>query len=371
VAAFAAGTQEVNANGEPIPNTQATIPNTVKDSINANHMQAFDANTAPKYVNYSLPPTNLKSGAPNLMAWEVDGGPGGGRDVYTINREIQNGIVGGMYDTNGATAGGEIIASTTTGFTLEAAFSVFDFSSFRSIIAKEGRPGLAMGSGDQNLPTMALKVRGSQFEGDPDQGKLQIELFDGAGNLKSVTTDAALTVGDWYYAAVVNDGQTLSLYLDSNNGQGYELVGTASVDGALFQGLNHDNADWNHNWTIGRAIYGGPSDHMGGLPADWFNGLIDEVRLTNEALDPSEFLFESTTLDGDFNDDEVVDGQDFLLWQRGESPNFMSSGDLADWRANFGAGAATVAASVVPEPASLGLVGMALSAALLIRRQRP
>jgi hypothetical protein len=370
VAAFTPGTLAVDNNGDPkIPNEQATIPLTVRDSINDNHMQAFNTDTAPKYVNYNLPPTSLKSGQPNLMAWEVDGTSTGGRDVYTINRNIQNGIVGGMYDSNGATEGG-IIPSTTTGFTLEAAFNVSDFNSFHAIVAKEGRPGSVPEiGGDPNLPTLALKVRGALFEGDPNQGKLQIELFDGAGNLKSVTTDESLNVGSWYYAAVVNDGQTMSLYLDSNDGQGYLLVGSQAVAGALFQGANYNNASWNHNWTIGRAIFGGAGS---GTPSDWFNGLIDEVRLSNEALDPSEFLFaqESIGLDGDFNGDEVVDGLDVLTWQRGETDPALSPTLLQDWKDNFGAGApAAAAAAAVPEPASLALSAMVFAASVLIRRR--
>lgn len=36
------------------------------------------------------------------------------------------------------------------------------------------------------------------------------------------------------------------------------------------------------------------------------------------------------------SDDGDVDGRDFLVWQRGESP--ASAGDLADWQANYGSG---------------------------------
>ena len=363
--------EEGIANGYvPAPAPGDEGPGEIKDSVldssgNENHMQAFNSDTAPKYVNYSLPPAALASGLPNSLAWEVDGGPGGGRDTYTNTKNIHNGIIGGAYDHDNDDVTAPI-PSTTTGFTLEAAFSVFDYSSFRGIVAKEGRPGLAMGSDDANLnslPTMALKVRGPQSEGDPDQGKLQIELFDGAGNLVSVASDEALAVGEWYYAAVVNDGETLSLYL--NDGDGYVLEGTAAVDGALFQGLNYNDASWDKNWTVGRAVYGGIEN---GSPSDWFNGLIDEVRVTNEALDPSEFLFASTGLDGDFNDDDVVDGQDFLLWQRGQSPNPNSPGDLADWKQNFGAVAPPV--SAVPEPAAATLAVIAVAAGLRFRRRR-
>ena len=360
----------------PPANPQNTFADTVQDSINNNDMQAFNSDTAPKYINYSLPPTPLKSGLPNTLAWEVDGSSVGGRDVYTIDEKIQNGIVGGKFmsdhDNNSGTPK-VLVDSTTTGFTLEAAFSVFDISSMRAIIAKEGRPGYEMDSTDpvvNSLPTLALKVRGAQFEGDPDAGKLQIELFDGAGNLVDVTTDDAMSLNQWYYAAVVNDGETLSLYLDSNDGAGYQLEGSTAVDGALFQGLNHDNADWNRNWTIGRAVYGDNADstfNEFGAPADWFNGLIDEVRLTNSALDPSEFLFAQDALAGDFDGDGRVDGDDFLVWQRGVG-SLYDNDDLNDWKANFGQ-STVAAAGAVPEPASWCLLCLAVSAGVMARRR--
>ena len=61
-------------------------------------------------------------------------------------------------------------------------------------------------------------------------------------------------------------------------------------------------------------------------------------------------------LPGDFDNNNVVDGADFLLWQR--DPNI---GDLADWEANYGAPGAVSAFAQVPEPASLllMLLGMA------------
>ena len=62
-------------------------------------------------------------------------------------------------------------------------------------------------------------------------------------------------------------------------------------------------------------------------------------------------------LDGDFDADGDIDGNDFLLWQRGESPNPSSSADLAKWRNAFGAGTSVPAQvagqAVIPEPSSL------------------
>ncbi len=55
----------------------------------------------------------------------------------------------------------------------------------------------------------------------------------------------------------------------------------------------------------------------------------------------------------DFNRDALVDGRDFLAWQRGESPDPLSSADLALWQASYGADSSLAVA--VPEPNSMWL----------------
>ena len=70
---------------------------------------------------------------------------------------------------------------------------------------------------------------------------------------------------------------------------------------------------------------------------------------------------------GDFNGDGIVDGLDFLAWQRGESPDPFSATDLQNWEASYGSGSSISAATTaVPEPSSsvlalIMLVGGALA----------
>jgi hypothetical protein len=71
---------------------------------------------------------------------------------------------------------------------------------------------------------------------------------------------------------------------------------------------------------------------------------------------------------GDFDGDGDVDGRDFLVWQRGDSPNSLSAGDLSDWQSNYGVGA-LAAFSAIPEPGSLCLMAVGF-AGLLMRKRR-
>ena len=59
---------------------------------------------------------------------------------------------------------------------------------------------------------------------------------------------------------------------------------------------------------------------------------------------------------GDFDSDGDVDGGDFLVWQRGGSPNPRSATDLAIWQNSFGSAQLLTANVIVPEPVTLLLL---------------
>lgn len=72
---------------------------------------------------------------------------------------------------------------------------------------------------------------------------------------------------------------------------------------------------------------------------------------TTTGAAPALVLEYALNATGDFDLSGAVDGNDFLVWQRGGSPVPVSSSDLAAWRANFGASSAAPA-SAVPEPSA-------------------
>ena len=199
-----------------------------------------------------------------------------------------------------------------------------------------------------------MKTRG-------DNQLLQVEMWDGGAVMPGeqpvqVSSLAAIIPGQWYYVAAVATDTELSLYLDSNDGQGYLLQGTTALDGgALYQGDDPLNPSWDNSWSVGRGQFGGGA-------ADWFDGQIDEVRLTNAPLSPSQFLFAptSTVLEGDYNENEIVDAADYTEWRDrlGDTnplPNDLTPGvtqeDYTVWKQNFGQTASGAAAASVPEPA--------------------
>lgn len=69
---------------------------------------------------------------------------------------------------------------------------------------------------------------------------------------------------------------------------------------------------------------------------------------------------------GDFNGDDIVDGNDFLVWQRDPSV-----GSLADWKAQFGQSSNIATAIGVPEPNAYILLAVGLLATFGFRGRFP
>jgi hypothetical protein len=73
---------------------------------------------------------------------------------------------------------------------------------------------------------------------------------------------------------------------------------------------------------------------------------------------------------GDFDDDGDIDGQDFLIWQRGGSPNSLSAEDLELWQEQYGTFPPLSAARAIPEPTTGALILGSLACLGVVNRRR-
>jgi hypothetical protein len=106
------------------------------------------------------------------------------------------------------------------------------------------------------------------------------------------------------------------------------------------------------------------------------NTNVDQIGLDNDnVVSVDNVRFEGPfagTLTADYDGNLVVDGNDFLVWQRGESPIFLSAEDLAQWRTQYGLSAsAVVAAGAIPEPTASTLAAMCLGSLAVRIARRP
>lgn len=104
-------------------------------------------------------------------------------------------------------------------------------------------------------------------------------------------------------------------------------------------------------------------DFFGGAPSslDLGFGLFDNIRV---------FATDSGGgLDGDFNEDGVVDAADYTTWRAGLGTTFTEA-DYLLWRSNYGAVAGSASStSTVPEP-SMALLTLLASAGISLTRRR-
>jgi GH43 family beta-xylosidase len=235
-------------------------PNSVVDSSgHGNNMRTYDpAFTSATYTT-SVSPVPLRSGLDNTLS--LDFGPGGDG--------------AGLNDDN-YTDGKPINSQLFTAMTVELAFNMNTIGGFQTLLGKDGKPTASA------VAPLQIKVRGDSFpEGTANQ--LFVEWIDGDGDVHYLSSGTTMTAGTWNHAAFVLSANHAELYLMGETGD-YQLVDSKSGDdfaGTGGQVLYNSTG----NFSIGRGMYNGNA-------ADWTDAFIDEVRISNRALDVSEFLFE-------------------------------------------------------------------------------
>lgn len=187
---------------------------------------------------------------------------GGEEDFYTLNQALDRFNFG---------PGG------SNSWTVEMSLRVRDAAGVSRVFGRDGNApgrigaGRVGAAGDPRGPLQIVIVgdeRGDNFD-------VRAEIFDGSGTFRDVVSPRKYPVGRWLGLAVTSDGASLRLYLDALDGRGYQLVAKKAISGALSATLG--------GFSVARGWNGGPADRFGGA--------IDEVRISDIALAPSQFLF--------------------------------------------------------------------------------
>lgn len=233
-----------------------------------------------------------------LSVWATGGGGG-----YIYRSDVANSTVlltGVSNNLSVQNAGGgpamwcattAMQTMTPSAFTIEVTFKLED-GGYRTIV---GRDSYGTNEGNtelaalyfQLMPGNVLAFKFCDVDGywhETVSASNIVTTFD-------FGTDPDGETAPWYTATAVSDGSILSLYLmEHGSGMGYQLIAqtdisaSGSTNTALTAGAG-DGGDWDAgDFTVGRGLYGG-----GHADRAW--GFIDEVRISDTALQVSEFLF--------------------------------------------------------------------------------
>jgi hypothetical protein len=184
-------------------------------------------------------------------------------------------------------------ADTFKQFTIEAFFKPENTTGHKTYVGRDAR----------NVSTAAGDRAALYFKVEPNQ-TVSVSFADAAGFWHSASStvtvqgfpfssDPTGATGRWYYMAAVSDGKTLSLYLANiTAGTPLQLVAqtdiaaSGSTNTTLAKGTTN-GSDWHAGgWSVGRGLWaGGHTDRA--------YGFIDEVRISNHAVDPAHFLYSS------------------------------------------------------------------------------
>jgi hypothetical protein len=198
----------------------------------------------------------------------------------TDNLSIQNtgGYPAAFTDSSVSSPSGvNIETMMPTAFTVEASWKP-ENGGYRTVV---GRDAQGVATSDGNLAALYL---GAQ----PDNS-FTFKFTDAAGNFWVASSAPGAVAGfnfpnsaagTWYNLAGVSDGSTLKLYVNNALVASTPIV---SSDARLAIGSISGGGWHAGGWTVGRGLYAGGHTDRG-------YGLIDEVRISDTALDPTQLL---------------------------------------------------------------------------------
>jgi len=195
-------------------------------------------------------------------------------------------------------------ASFDNGWTVEATFKLERRHDWQGIVGKDGKPNSAN-------PFQAFC-----FKTYPD-GTLELDYTDNNLDRHIITTGAGyVDLNTWYSVAATYNAatKTARLYVKAEGDADYTEFGSVTDSYGVSFGQE------NKTWTVGRAMW---DDYA----ANFFDGQIDEVRISSVALDPSEFI----NSDGDGDSNGMADAWEVQNFgSAGGDPYYDSDSDGVD-----------------------------------------
>jgi len=303
---FSEGLATEVAAGNPLPDIDAqagwdsgNYRKAVHDwSGNGNHLTTWDYSWAGWEWDSNVPASNVPStGAYNALSMEHTQAMGSYPASFT-------------WSAQSSPIGIDIEEIEPNQFTIEASFFTNQTGWSHTIVGRDAMGVNTQTGGD--LPRAALYFQILNY------GLPTFQFADVSGYWHFAQANDSVSTGKWYHMVGVSDGNTTSLYLaDVEAGRGFQLVAqtdmtaSGSPDTSLTNGKSADpntDVDWYAGtWSVGRGLY--DANHT-----DRYFGYIDEVRISDTALKPSQFLFQQWASDPDPADESDTSTSVVLSW---------------------------------------------------------
>ena len=233
----------------------------VDSTANSNAMSNIPTENAPTATSTVPFSTVPATGEPNTLA--LDFVP---NSVILTQNSITNKMVDSYVFSNGWTI--EATVKFNAGFGTAESFGPI-------IVGKDGKP-----SGGPAPPFFLklIKFDPPFIQADFFSDDNVEHWFDGRSGFGG-SGETEIFADKWYNLAVTYDGSNVAkLYIQEETDIEYELEATSQQSN-----IGPATFPWDTHWTIGRGV-------SGGAAANWVNGTIDEVRISNEPLNPTQFL---------------------------------------------------------------------------------
>lgn len=200
----------------------------------------------------------------HMYAWDASYGPSFSAAGATPTGEGLSSRHNGGQD--GYLSDTFICGWSPTAWTIELAVKLDHLSGWQTMI---GRNGSSQGEAEADF----------YFQKQDVSDRFRINLDTVGGQRYILDADFTVEAGRWYRLAAVSDGATLTLYADRLDGAGSRVVGTLALNAANDNAL----AASDDSWTFGRGWFNGSQ-------ADHITGNLDDIRFTDRALSPTEFM---------------------------------------------------------------------------------
>lgn len=214
-----------------------------------------------------------------------------------------------------------------TTWSMEVSFNLTSLNGWQTFIGRDGN-NVRVGEA-AHAPFYFQKM------GD-GSNRVRVVMVDSTGTAQTVIDPVGVTTDSWYNYAVTSDGSSLKLYRSGPNDAGaYVAVGTTSMTpgtSMITPGHYADGDMGNWAWTVGRGSYGTGLNY-GDNHGDRVFGYLDEVRFSDTALAPEDFLWYTGVLPP-VGRDLVWTGASSNVWDAGSSSNFTVSGGSTTFATN-------------------------------------